>query len=149
MLHLAMPHPLGTRVEFSVNSFLRELGRGTGNTQHEQFKETVVRLIGGVVEITSLRDQKTFIGALVSGAYREESTGRYVVKFNEDMLTLYQTGYTLIDAGQRQALGKSSLCGLCPAPDMACRRRPSPKCMGCGQAITGSHTLAQTRRQVS
>lgn len=109
MLHLAMPHPLGTRVEFSVNSFLRGLGRGTGNTQHEQFKETVVRLIGGVVEITSLRDQKTFIGALVSGAYRDESTGRYVVKFNQDMLTLYQTGYTLIDAGQRQALGKNSL----------------------------------------
>lgn len=109
MLHLAMPHPLGTRVEFSVNSFLRDLGRGTGNTQHEQFKETVVRLIGGVVEITSLRDQMTFIGALVSGAYRDESTGRYVVKFNEDMLTLYQTGYTLIDAGQRRELGKNAL----------------------------------------
>ena len=109
MLHLAMPHPLGTRVEFSVNSFLRELGRGTGNTQHEQFKETVVRLIGGVVEITSLADQKTFIGALVQSACRDESTGRYVVKFNQDMLTLYQTGYTLIDAEQRRALGKNSL----------------------------------------
>lgn len=109
MLHLAMPHPLGTRVEFSVNSFLRDIGRGISGAEHEKFKETVVRLIGGVVEITSLRDQKTFIGALVSGAYRDESTGRYVVKFNEDMLTLYQTGYTLIDAGQRRALGRNSL----------------------------------------
>lgn len=109
MLHLAVPHPLGSRVEFSVNAFLKEIGRGTGNTQHEQFKEEIVRLIGGVVEITSIQDKKTFIGTLVSKAFRDEVTGRYVVVFDEDMLHLYQTGYTLIDWGQRQALGKNSL----------------------------------------
>lgn len=109
MLHLAMPHPLGTRVEFSVNSFLRELGRGVSGAEHDKFKETVARLIGGVVEITSLRDQKTYIGALVSGAYRDEATGHYVVRFNDEVLTLYQTGYTLIDVGQRRELGKNSL----------------------------------------
>ena len=109
MLHLAVPHPLGTRVEFSVNAFLREIGRKTGNTQHEQFKEEIVRLIGGVVEITSISDKKTFIGTLVSKAFRDEETGRYVVVFDEDMLHLYQTGYTLIDWSQRQALGKNSL----------------------------------------
>ena len=29
MLHIAMPHPLGKRVEFSVHSFLKALGRKT------------------------------------------------------------------------------------------------------------------------
>lgn len=109
MLHLAVPHPLGTRVEFSVHAFLKEIGRKTGKTQHEQFKEEIARLIGGVVEITSIQDKKTFIGTLVSKAFRDEQTGRYVVVFDEDMLHLYQTGYTLIDWGQRQALGKNSL----------------------------------------
>lgn len=109
MLHLAMPHPLGTRVEFSVHSFLKELGRGVGKEQHEQFKEQIVRLIGGVVEITSLNDKKTFIGTLVHKAFRDEETGRYVVTFDDDMLQLYQAGYTLIDIKQRQELGQNSL----------------------------------------
>jgi hypothetical protein len=109
MLHLARPHPLGTRVEFSVHSFLKELGRGTGKEQHEQFKEQVMRLVTGGIEITSLEDNKTFMGTLVHKAFRDEITGRYVVIFDEDMLQLYQTGHTLIDWEQRQALGKNNL----------------------------------------
>lgn len=109
MLHLAVPHPLGSRVEFTVQAFLKSIGRSSGKTQHEQFKDEVVRLIGGVVEITSLRDQQTFIGTLVQKAFRDERTGRYVVVFDPDMLHLFQTGYTLVDAGQRQALGKNAL----------------------------------------
>jgi hypothetical protein len=109
MLHLARPHPLGTRVEFSVHSFLKELGRKVSGEQHEQFKEQIVRLMGGVVEITSIKDQKTFMGTLVHKAFRDEATGRYVVIFDEDMLQLYQTGHTLIDWEQRQALGKNNL----------------------------------------
>lgn len=109
MLHLAVPHPLGTRVEFTVNAFLKEIGRKTGNTQHEQFKEEIMRLVTGGIEITSLQDKVSFVGTLVSKAFRDEVTGRYVVVFDTDMLHLYQTGYTLIDWGQRQALGKNSL----------------------------------------
>jgi hypothetical protein len=109
MLHLARPHPLGTRVEFSVNSFLKKLGRGTSGKEHELFKEQIARLIGGYVEITSTQDQKTFMGTLVHKAFRDEATGRYVVMFDEDMLKLYQTGHTLIDWEQRQALGKNNL----------------------------------------
>lgn len=109
LLHLARPHPLGTRVEFSVHSFLKELGRKVSGEQHEQFKEQVARLGSGWIEITSLKDQKTFMGSLVRKAFRDETTGRYVVVFDEDMLQLYQTGHTLIDWEQRQALGKNNL----------------------------------------
>lgn len=109
MLHLAMPHPLGKKVEFSVHSFLKELGRRVSGEQHEQFKEQVARLIGGVVEITDLKAKITFMGTLVHKAYRDEKTGRYVVIFDKDMLALYESGYTLIDWQQRMALGKASL----------------------------------------
>lgn len=109
MLHLAMPHPLGKKVEFSVHTFLQNLGRKTSGEQHEQFKEQISRLIGGVVEITDIKAGVTFMSTLVQKAYRDEKTGRYVVIFDKDMLALYESGYTLIDWQQRMALGQSNL----------------------------------------
>lgn len=109
MLHVAMPHPLGKRVEFTVHSFLKALGRSTGKTQHEQFKEHVMRLVTGGIEITDTKARMTFMGTLVHKAYRDEDTGRYVVIFDKDMLNLYEAGYSHIDWNQRMALGKSTL----------------------------------------
>lgn len=109
MLHVAMPHPLGKKVEFSVHSFLKALGRKTSGEQHEQFKEQVMRLVTGGIEITDLKAQMTFMGTLVHKAYRDDETGHYVVIFDKDMLTLYEAGYTHIQWDERMALGKSTL----------------------------------------
>jgi hypothetical protein len=109
MLHLAMPHPLGKRVEFTVHSFLKALGRGTSGKHHEEFKEQVMRLVTGGIEITDTKARVTFMGTLVSKAFREEDSGRYVVIFDKDMLNLYEAGYSHIDWNQRMALGKSTL----------------------------------------
>jgi len=109
LLQLARLQPLGTKVEFTAHSLLKELGRGTGKTQHEQLKEELSRLIGGVVEITWTKEKKAFAGALVSGYFRDDETGRYVVKFNPDMAQLYGVGHTLIDWSERQSLGNNSL----------------------------------------
>lgn len=109
MLHVAMPHPLGKRVEFTVHSFLKALGRGTSGKHHEEFKEQVMRLVTGGIEITDTKARVTFMGTLVSKAFREEETGRYVVIFDKDMLNLYEAGYSHIDWNQRMALGKSTL----------------------------------------
>ena len=109
MLHLALPHPLGKRVEFSVYAFLKALGRGTSGKHHEEFKEQVMRLVTGGIEITDTKSRKTFMGTLVSKAFREEDTGRYVVIFDNDMLNLYEGGYSHVDWNQRTALGKSAL----------------------------------------
>ena len=109
MLHVAMPHPLGKRVEFTVHSFLKALGRGTSGKHHEEFKEQVMRLVTGGIEITDTKARVTFMGTLVSKAFREEDSGRYVVIFDKDMLNLYEAGYSHIDWNQRMALGKSTL----------------------------------------
>ena len=109
MLHLAMPHSLGKKVEFSVHSFLQDIGRGVGKEQHEQFKDQIARLIGGVVEITDILARRTFIGTLINKAYRDEKTGRYIVIFDKDMLALYESGYTLIDWKERMSLGQNNL----------------------------------------
>lgn len=109
LLHLARLQPLGTQVEFTAHSLLKELGRGTGKSQHEQLKDELMRLITGGVEITWVKEKKAFGGALVSSYFRDELTGRYVVKFNTDMTNLYSMGSTYIDWEQRKALGKNNL----------------------------------------
>jgi TrfA protein len=109
LLHLARLQPLGTQVEFTAHSLLKELGRGTGKSQHEQFKDEIARLAGGMVEITWIKEKKAFGGTLVSSYFRDNETGRYVVKFNTDMHNLYGMGSTYIDWEQRKALGKNNL----------------------------------------
>lgn len=109
LLQLARLQPLGSKVEFTAYSLLKELGRGTGGKDQEQLKEELMRLIGGAVEITWTKEKKAFAGALVSSYFRDDETGRYVVKFNPDMAQLYGVGHTLIDWSERQALGNNSL----------------------------------------
>ena len=109
LLHLARLQPLGTEVEFTAHSLLQELGRGTSGKHHEELKEQLMRLIGGAVEITWTKEKKAFAGALVSGYFRDDETGRYVAKFNPDMLILYEAGHTLIDWSERKALGRNNL----------------------------------------
>lgn len=109
LLHLARLQPLGTKVEFQARELLRALGRAGGKTQHEQLKNEIVRLIGGVVEITWTEEKKTFGGALVHNFFRDEETQRYVVEFNPKLLELYGGGYTMVDWESRQALGRNNL----------------------------------------
>jgi hypothetical protein len=52
LLHFARMRPLENQVSFSANCLLSNLGRKTGGQDHEQLKEELARLQGGVVEIT-------------------------------------------------------------------------------------------------
>lgn len=109
LLHLQRMQPLGGRVEFTAHSMLKALGRTTGGKDHHWLDNALARLIGSVVEIKWVKDRKAFAGALVSSFFRDDETGRYVVKFNQDMATLYGQGHTYIDWEQRQLLGQNSL----------------------------------------
>jgi hypothetical protein len=109
LLHLARLQPLGNQVQFTAHSLLKELGRGIGGKDHDDLKEDIARLLGGVVEITWTDTGKTFLGHLVEKAYRDEATQRYVVLFDEKMLSLYAGGYSYIDWDRRKALKGNSL----------------------------------------
>lgn len=109
LLHLARLQPLGNQVQFTAHSLLKELGRGIGGKDHDDLKEDIARLLGGVVEITWTDTGKTFLGHLVEKAYRDEATQRYVVLFDEKMLSLYEGGYSYIDWERRKALKGNSL----------------------------------------
>ncbi len=109
LTHLARLQPLGAKVEFTAHSLLKELGRGTSGKEHEDLKEQLMRLIGGVVEVTWTKEKKAFAEALLSSYVRDDETGRYVVTFSQKMSTLFDSDYTLIDLEQRLALGKNNL----------------------------------------
>lgn len=109
LLDVAQPHPLGKRVEFTAHALLKNLGRGTGGKDHEQLKEEITRLMGGVVQITDTQGQKTYMGTLVQDAGIDDVTGRWEVTFNNRMLKLYEDGHTLVDQDQRHALGRNNL----------------------------------------
>lgn len=109
LVHLARLQPLGNRVDFTAHALLKALGRGTGKSQHAQLHEEIVRLRAGTSEIIWTGTDKSFIGGMIANAFRDKSTGRYVVILDERMHMLYQEGYSQVDWGQRQALGNNNL----------------------------------------
>ena len=109
LLHLARLQPLGTEVEFTAHSLLKELGRGIGGKDHEQLKEELARLGSGWTEISDIKAKKTFAGNFISSFVRDDENDRYVVSFNPKMAQLYEAGHTLIDWSERKALGRNNL----------------------------------------
>jgi hypothetical protein len=109
LMHLARLQPLSSEVRFTAHSMLKALGRGTGKSQHEQLKQEIANLAAGLTEITWTKERKTFGGTLISSFFRDEDTGLYVVKFNQDFGKLYATGHTSIDWEERKSLGQNNL----------------------------------------
>lgn len=109
LVHLARLQPLGSLIEFTAHSILKELGRGTNGKAYEEFKEDMARLRGGFVEIKWFGLNTSFGGGLLSAYSREESTQRYTVKFDSEILGLYVDGHTFVDWEKRKALKGNSL----------------------------------------
>jgi CHAD domain-containing protein len=109
LLHIGRQQPYGKHIEFIASDLLKALGRATGGGDYEELKEDISRLMSGVVEITFTDTQETFIGSLIHNAYRQETTQRYALVFDEKMRKLYDTGYTHVDWEQRTKLKGDSL----------------------------------------
>src|SRR4030095_286706 len=100
-LHLARLHPLGDRCTFTAHFFLKSLGRSTGKAQHEWLKDTFARIRAADIEITK-GGKETYFGHLIDEGARDEITGRYVLKFNPNLIALYDEGWTEIYWEQRR-----------------------------------------------
>jgi hypothetical protein len=101
-VHLARVLPLGEKIYFSANAFLKAINRDTGLSQHEWLKKVFRRLTASAVEITI--NSKTYMGPLIHDCYRDEDTGRYVIVLNPQFLRLYREGWTQIEWDERLAL---------------------------------------------
>ena len=109
LLHYNRGRQIDATIEFSVNKLLHDLDRATGGGDHEQLKEELARLMGGVVEITWKKEKRTFSGSFIRNAYRDDKTQTYVVVLDEKMIALFEQGFTWVDWEQRRALGTNNL----------------------------------------
>lgn len=116
LLHLARTQPVGNKVEFTSHALLKELGRGTSGRDHEDLRNGIARLTGGVIDIkwtAGPHKGETVGGVLIPTYVRDDATGRNVVVFNENIVKLYDNGYTYINWEERKALGNNSLAKWC------------------------------------
>ncbi len=108
LLNLARPFPLGTPVKFSAYGILKVLGRSTGNKDHKWLHSVLIRLCGGVVEITD--HKKRYFGHLIEGGFKDEITKHYEITINPRFAVLFGFGmWATIDRAQRYALGRNAI----------------------------------------
>ena len=107
LLNLAKPLPLGTPVKFSAYSLLKALGLPTGGSNHKRLHSVLVRLCGGVVDMTD--HKKRYFGQLIHGGIRDEITLNYEITVNPKFAVLFGFGmWATIDREQRHALGRNA-----------------------------------------
>lgn len=107
LLNLARLHPLGTECAFSAYGMLKLLGRQTGNTDHKWLHAVLIRLCGGVVDITD--HKKRYFGSLIEGGFKDEITKHYRVIINPKFAAIFGYGmWSSIDREQRHALGRNA-----------------------------------------
>jgi hypothetical protein len=109
LLHIGRQQRFGKQIEFVASDLLKALGRDTGGGDYEELKEDMARLKGGAVEVLFTDINQTFSGGLIQNFYRDETTQRYAVVFDDKMLKLYDAGYTHVDWEQRRKLKGNNL----------------------------------------
>jgi hypothetical protein len=107
ILNIARYFPLGTPVKFSAYALLKALGLSVGGKEHKRLHEVLIRLCGGVIDITD--HEKRYFGQLLHGGIRDEITQNYTIKINPDFAVLFGFGmWSKIDLEKRRALGRNN-----------------------------------------
>lgn len=106
LLKIARQSPFGTRCHFSAYSLLKSLGRATGKANYKWLHSVIVRLCGGIVDMTDHRVR--YFGGLVNGGTKDESTRNYDISINTDFACFFKVGlWASLDNRQRCALGRN------------------------------------------
>ena len=107
ILNMARSFPLGTPIQFSAYALLKALGLTVGGKDHKRLHDVLIRLCGGVIDITD--HEKRYFGQLLHGGIRDEITQNYTIKINPDFAVLFGFGmWSKIDLEKRRALGRNN-----------------------------------------
>ena len=109
LISLGNTKPAGEYIVTTGHSLLKALGRGTGKSQHDQLEAEIKRLVDGSVSIKVKRF--TYFGHLIHDAKKDEESGHWVFRLNENLLPLFGVNcFTLIDWQQRKQLKGDLAC---------------------------------------
>jgi hypothetical protein len=107
VFHLARLHPLADTCHMAAHAFLKSIGRHTGNSEHIQLHQSLLRLQAHSVQIKAGR--YIYFGSLIEKGIKDQLTRRYLIKVNPDLAPLFHNGWTALDAEQRRRLRGKSL----------------------------------------
>lgn len=106
LLKIAHQHPFGTECHFSAYSLLKALGRATGKANYKWLHSVIIRLCGGIVDMTDHHIR--YFGGLVNGGIKDENTQNYVVRINTDFAHFFKAGlWASLDNQQRLDLKRN------------------------------------------
>lgn len=101
VFNIARNDPLGTVCHTSAHGLLKKLQWATGNEQHVQLYESLLRLCN-TFEV--IGERYKFFGSIIVGGIRDEVTKQYVIRVNPDVSGLFRQGWTQIDQETRRKL---------------------------------------------
>jgi TrfA protein len=98
--------PFGTEREIPAYTILKALGLPTGGRNHKWLHSVLIRLCGGIFDITDRK--KRYFGGLLSGGFKDELSNHYRLSINPNFAVLFGFGmWASINWQQRQAMKKS------------------------------------------
>ena len=148
IVHKYKKNPLGEHCVFTAHELLKTLGLPTGNSQHQQLHETIIRLTACAVEID--HEGGAYAGPLIKSSLKDKLSRHYGIELNKTLINLFgETQWTALDWDQRKQLREKPLAQALHA-FYSSHRKPYPLKLETLQAYTGSRNSqkASFKRQV-
>ena len=104
--------PQGDTVQFRVRSFLRLIGRHTGKTDRDSFRQLVDDVIATSLRITTPDGRMSYSGSILTKAkdVTDEDDTLFVLEVNRELAKLFAGGFGTIDWEKRKTLMRQPLC---------------------------------------
>jgi hypothetical protein len=111
-LHLMRGLPEGESVEFRIRSFLRLIGRHTGKTDRDSFRQLVDDVIATALRITAPDGKVSYSGSILTKArdVSEDDDTLFVLEVNRELAKLFDNGFGTVDWEKRKSLMRQPLC---------------------------------------
>jgi hypothetical protein len=110
-LQLMRGLPEGSPVLVRPRSFLRSIGRHTGKTDRDSFRQLIDDIIATAVRITAPNGQVSYSGSILTRS-KDASIGgdqAFWLEVNRDLARVFLNGFGTVDWHQRKALLKKPL----------------------------------------
>ena len=107
LVHLAKDQPLGNICEFTAYDILKTMGSGDSGKERDLLHKGIIRLTGGVVEI-SINGSRVYFSSLIDSGVKDEVTGHYTIQLSRSLIKLYKQT-TWLDWEQRAKLRRKPL----------------------------------------
>lgn len=112
IMHCLRRKDYGTIANFNSHELLVLLNRDVSGARYSWLKRKINDIAACLIKIEKDKE-KGFFGSLIDGGKYNNKTGNFSVRVNEDLIYLFDQGFTKINWSQRNALtGKPLACWL-------------------------------------